>query len=402
MTTTTYSIEPSASLATQIVLAGEGPVLITNTDLSSTIYIGESATIKSTDQTGIVPIEPNGSIAVDGKNSVYAIATGSNAVIVSTITGGVARFRGLTSGLGQLVLDSIRSSNYDAGSSGWSIFKAGNVEFNDGIFRGTITASVFEGTNFEITSNGAFFYSSTPALGNLIYSVTNAAGTDSYGNAYLEGSTSYIHILTPASRYIAGNFNGATFGLYISLTEGGPYSLIGDYEYNLVGSASALQGMVIKNSGSGALFTVSDYADAQGNPQFIFNGPLYIIDPNNSSLVESWHNISLTLAGWGTTSGSVPLQVRKLATNTFKLMGDVSGTAIASSPVTLGSLPGGYYPTGTNWAVPSPVSIFTGSIASGQDNPIVQIDTSGDIKLYNCKGATRLSINYDYSLDFNI
>jgi hypothetical protein len=40
---------------------------------------------------------------------------------------------------------------------------------------------------------GLFVYSGTPALGNLIESITGAAGTDPYGNAYLAGNTYYAN-----------------------------------------------------------------------------------------------------------------------------------------------------------------------------------------------------------------
>ena len=42
-----------------------------------------------------------------------------------------------------------------------------------------------------INSAGVFTYSATPAAGNLILSSAPAAGTDPYGNQYLEGATTY-------------------------------------------------------------------------------------------------------------------------------------------------------------------------------------------------------------------
>lgn len=80
-----------------------------------------------------------------------------------------------------------QSPNYQTGVSGWIIRQDGTVEFNSGTFRGTVTASTFLGTNFVINASGAFFYSGTPAAGNLIASIASAAGTDAYGNAYPQG-----------------------------------------------------------------------------------------------------------------------------------------------------------------------------------------------------------------------
>ena len=51
----------------------------------------------------------------------------------------------------------------------------------------TFTGSVFEGTDFIINSSGAFFYSGTPASGNLVGSWAQTSGTDGYGNTYPAG-----------------------------------------------------------------------------------------------------------------------------------------------------------------------------------------------------------------------
>lgn len=94
-----------------------------------------------------------------------------------------------------LRLAAMRSPNYVAGSQGWTINQDGSVEFNNGTFRGVVTAGTFEGTNFVINSSGAFFYSGTPALGNLICSISNAAGTDAEGNGYVSGVGTYDNTL---------------------------------------------------------------------------------------------------------------------------------------------------------------------------------------------------------------
>lgn len=47
--------------------------------------------------------------------------------------------------------------------------------------------------NTIINPNGTFVYSSAPALGNLIASVAPAAGTDPFGNSYVEGIAAYGH-----------------------------------------------------------------------------------------------------------------------------------------------------------------------------------------------------------------
>ena len=81
----------------------------------------------------------------------------------------------------------IRSPDYVTGVSGWTINIDGSAEFNNGVFRGTVTASTFQGTDFIINQQGIFLYSGTPATGNLIISIASVAGTDSFGNVYPKG-----------------------------------------------------------------------------------------------------------------------------------------------------------------------------------------------------------------------
>lgn len=57
-------------------------------------------------------------------------------------------------GGGVLVYPSIHSPDYVPGQSGWAIFKDGSAEFNNMIIRGT-----FNGIDYEINSDGIFFYS---------------------------------------------------------------------------------------------------------------------------------------------------------------------------------------------------------------------------------------------------
>ena len=59
------------------------------------------------------------------------------------------------------------------------------------VAQGTIRTE-FIGTDFVISDLGAFFYTGTPALGNLRMSITNAAGNnDGVGNPYQENITIY-------------------------------------------------------------------------------------------------------------------------------------------------------------------------------------------------------------------
>lgn len=85
---------------------------------------------------------------------------------------------------GGITRPQFESDNYVPGVSGWAIFRNGNVEFNSGTFRGTVTGGAFQGSDFVLNTSGLFLYSGTPALGNLVYSVAQTSGTDAFGNVY--------------------------------------------------------------------------------------------------------------------------------------------------------------------------------------------------------------------------
>jgi hypothetical protein len=85
-----------------------------------------------------------------------------------------------------LVQSAIQSPDYMEGISGWTINQDGSAEFNDLNLRGT-----FNGNDYVINSDGQFYYSDTPAAGNLMASIAAEDGTDPYGNNYFQGVTSY-------------------------------------------------------------------------------------------------------------------------------------------------------------------------------------------------------------------
>jgi len=94
----------------------------------------------------------------------------------------------IAGGGGDLIITSVQSPDYSPGSAGWQIRKDGSAEFNNLTIRGT-----FHGTDFIITSTGMFFYTGTPALGNLSVSIVpgSAAVTDPEGNTAQPGVASY-------------------------------------------------------------------------------------------------------------------------------------------------------------------------------------------------------------------
>jgi hypothetical protein len=99
----------------------------------------------------------------------------------------------ITGSGGNLVINQIQSPNFSiAAKTGWQIQKNGDATFYDITAEGTVTATSFQGTDFDINSAGAFFYSGTPGPGNLAISIAPAAGTDpTSGQSYIAGVESF-------------------------------------------------------------------------------------------------------------------------------------------------------------------------------------------------------------------
>jgi hypothetical protein len=99
---------------------------------------------------------------------------------------------------GAMLIDALQSANFASGLRGWQIQRNGDAQFNSLTVRGT-----FYGTDFVINSSGAFFYSGTPAAGNLIISIAPSSGTDAYGNNYPEGFAA-LNSVGPSAQLISG------------------------------------------------------------------------------------------------------------------------------------------------------------------------------------------------------
>ena len=78
------------------------------------------------------------------------------------------------------------------------------------VSQGSITGVTFNGTNWILNNSGLFFYSGTPANGNMIISIAPASGTDAFSNNFPAG----IQI------YGTGNFGSSSGNNSSSLSAG--------------------------------------------------------------------------------------------------------------------------------------------------------------------------------------
>lgn len=318
---------------------------------------------------------------------------------------------------GVLVYPSVKSPNYVTGTSGWSINVDGSAEFNNLDIRGT-----FNGTDYVINPLGAFFYSSTPATGNLIMSITQASGTDSFGNAYPAGFTvgssahtqvemlsaggiGGIKFLFNNAGFTSGVLDGAVGVNFAQVFIGGPNNTTAGHtdfvamEFNSSdGTGSANWGLVYVDAN--AVSHLTAYGDWTG-----FNIPAGIIaavDPatgtsaTNAASPETWH----TMPAFNTNfSHGVPVPSYKLyPDNTVGLTGQVSVVAgiTAGTVVTLPS--SAYFPR-TAKTFPLPLSAGTPA-ASG--NARLGVGVSGNLNLAGGPTVAAYTFNLDgirYPLD---
>jgi len=97
----------------------------------------------------------------------------------------------------------IESPDFVTGVSGWIIRQDGSVEFNNGVFRGTISGGQL------------FIYNGAPGAGNLVLSNANpGTTTDGFGNQVIPGATATYGpgfanaMIGGAVLYYAGSLSG--------------------------------------------------------------------------------------------------------------------------------------------------------------------------------------------------
>jgi hypothetical protein len=259
----------------------------------------------------------------------------------------------------------IQSPNFVTGVSGWTINIDGSAEFNNLSIRGT-----FNGTNFVINSSGEFFYSGTPASGNLIQSVTNGAGTDGVGNAYLTGTTVYSQV---GGTFIATSLEAGTVAWFTASSAAGPYTQQTDIGFswnNVTGGSLLLQATDKVKLGQG------------GNAIWDEIGQQFNLPSGGGPFIsgESFHAVSNGTGVSGTA------RVKKLPWNAIWLDVECTFTYTgAAQTFTMGSLPDAtYYPTAARHF---PVGITGTPSGIATTSPRMFVPTSGALQFLVPSGA---------------
>lgn len=259
-------------------------------------------------------------------------------------------------GQNKLIRPAIQSPDYSPGVSGWQIRKDGSVEFNGGIFRGVLSASVFEGTDFIVSENGEFFYFGSPAADDLAVTVAPAVGTDIYGNAFLEGLCAY-------EGYIAATLHGTGLTIYYNSSSGQSGT------WNPVGSLYVIEVSSIVYWYSSVGMIVAEPVSAQ----LPGTGP-------PSVQPETWHGITLD-SGW--TAGAQAPEYRLLPDGNVQVRGQCSHASVtAVTAINSGTpVPGVYRPA---------IARYYRGADPGDSAGLVQIDNGG---VFSVRGSAGYSVN---------
>jgi hypothetical protein len=294
----------------------------------------------------------------------------------------------LTKG-GNLTIGSMQSPDYAPGSTGWQVRKNGTVEFNSGTFRGTVTAGEFAGTDFVINSDGAFFYSGTPALGNLFLAIASTAGTDQFGNTY------------PGGYSINGGLQALMTLAAGGLTMTTPYQvpLTGTMTSQLGVATVGMSNKIVMVLGASASSTSTEAGIAfdplTGNVILSVGTVIVPQDPGGSSWApEQWHVIGTSPAfGAGFTApgaGDQTARFRFEADGTVSLDGVAVTTGATAANAAMFTLPSSAY-------FPLKRKRLAGvTSASGYTVPgatLVQVSTAGVVTCVPaCSGAGQVVV----------
>lgn len=272
----------------------------------------------------------------------------------------------------------IQSPNYTPGSLGWAINIDGSAEFNNLTVRGT-----FLGTNFILNSTGAFFYTGTPAAGNLVASITTNAGTDSFGNTYLGGINTY----DLGGEFVGLNVGNLLIGVVADSTKAGVVGIIG-------GDGMALSSPYTVAHPNAPIFWLQS-GDLTATPQssasyphhqvsgtvWLVNPAVQATNPGNVWTAETWHTptFSGTWSSTGTLNGNSTfqgMQYRKDAEDNVWISGGATTTGAGGSIFTL---PSGYFHTTRRHLVPCWIlhgGVTTTSFAQVTETGVVNIAAS--------------------------
>ena len=303
----------------------------------------------------------------------------------------------LVGGDGKLVFPQIKSPNFSlAGKTGWAILKNGSAYFFSVTAEGVVTATEFDGTDFNVNSSGAFFYNGPPAPGNLALSIAQFAGTDIYTNTYPAGVAVYDNVNSIFAQLATGvltlgQLGGPDTG-NVTWTggsrAGGPAGSV--LSLGAVDGATTLQAaldlLAPDGTSPGAVYVYGwepGAADVTAMPLNV-SGLISHLTPGPAPVVETWHVPALS-GGWSQASG-LTVQYTYLPVGLLAIAGRIKAGTVTAGTIVM-TLPAGYYPTtGT-------ISIQCRNV-SGNGTVNFTLNTSGQLQ-YQSGASANDTIDLD-------
>jgi len=225
---------------TQIVELGEGPVLIQNGDITTTIYLGDDNTVNVNNPSQNVPLTAQSFVVFDGTREVWAIAA-SGTVLVYKLPSSLSFFQSGITG-NQFFINKLGLFVYSTplpslGALEFSISPALVDSVGNAVFPGIsaysgVTRAALNGTGLDINSNGH-------DIGGLFY---DTAGSSPllylHATAFAQLCSDTITAINPASPDNAEPWHTLSLAAGWSTVAGQPipsYRLLPDGNVQLTG-----------------------------------------------------------------------------------------------------------------------------------------------------------------------
>jgi hypothetical protein len=249
-----------------------------------------------------------------------------------------------------------------------------------------VNATVLHAGNTIINPNGIFVYSGAPAAGNLIASSAPAAGTDQFGNAYLQGDAAYVTISgstyalrlgqtgTVPAFFLNNQSSPPFFPPAYSFTKADPTGCGVEMASGQALNTSVASGVICQDSTlagivNGVVAMICGQVQMGNSGAAVWNDNTQQLNlpPGGGPFIlsEGFHDVSGGVGG-------VTARVKKLPWNAIWI--DVEATEAATGTFTLASLPDAtYYPTqARHFAIGATASVV---------NARLFIPTSGAIQI---------------------
>lgn len=298
----------------------------------------------------------------------------------------------LVGGGGALVYPSIHSPNFNIANppaspaQSWAILRNGLAY----LFGVTVSGGTITGPDYIINSQGAFFYSGTPAAGNLIASITSAAGTDAFGNAYLDEVTAYFQ----GSPSDAVQMRAGGISYYQAAGFAGPWSTIGTISCFLAG------GMILSATGglamNGPTTVESGDLTISGGHGLSVSGKVTATGGTAASPTVITTDTSGGHAFSNANSWTGTLKYKLMPDNTVMVNGELTPPTGVGNPSNVNAAIGAAYQPASTQQLSA---VEDSSVAHLGQALICEMQTSGVIRVYDATAGQGVRIFGRYALD---